>query len=501
MPAYRVGARPAGTPISVLVPFLLSVASLIWLLTMSVIGASLFLLYLSLGVFAACSALWVAVQFVHGRSTSRIVLIVAASVLLVAGATLLAVFLFGSPLDGFPLVGAVLVYLAAGWFVEVLRRTPAVIGWTRGDLGLFAGLVALVVGVVLLPQAGKGASYIAVLAVLGVASLVLIPVGLNLTSEHLLDLLAPRPRVAYVVTGIGVALAVAMVVLAGVVGNSWALAGLAAAGAVVLMTAVASDTHADVLIVVGVLALIGAATPEVSTPGWVSATSATGQSTLLALGDSYMSGEGAATYFKGTDEGGRDECRRAPTAYAALAAGPGRRFQHVAFLACSGARTYNILPSTGDGFPQTGEPGTQLDQVRTIQQHDPAFQPSLVIVSIGGNDAGFATIGEACIAPGNCDTIKSLFTDNLPGVFNALIQTYDAIKAALPGVPIAAVPYPRPLAPAADCNDISLSSSERTFVSSFVDQLNDQIRQVAQLEDILYVDTMPDALAANHLQL
>ena len=74
---------------------------------------------------------------------------------------------------------------------------------------------------------------------------------------------------------------------------------------------------------------------------------------IVALGDSYMSGEGAGTFFRGTDRGRSDACRRAPTAYPvrvarALAARPPARYDGacLTFVACSGARTWNI----GDAF-------------------------------------------------------------------------------------------------------------------------------------------------------
>ena len=48
-------------------------------------------------------------------------------------------------------------------------------------------------------------------------------------------------------------------------------------------------------------------------------------SDLLALGDSYMSGEGAKTFIKGTDEADADTCRRSPPPMPCSAWGRKRR--------------------------------------------------------------------------------------------------------------------------------------------------------------------------------
>ena len=65
---------------------------------------------------------------------------------------------------------------------------------------------------------------------------------------------------------------------------------------------------------------------------------------MVAMGDSFMSGEGAPTYFKGTNTKGKNQCRRAPTSYAARLVGSHAAVvpDHLVFLACSGAVAVNI---------------------------------------------------------------------------------------------------------------------------------------------------------------
>jgi YVTN family beta-propeller protein len=62
-------------------------------------------------------------------------------------------------------------------------------------------------------------------------------------------------------------------------------------------------------------------------------------------------------------------------------------------VACSGARTVNLLPTSAGGQYYLGEP-PQIDQLRRIAQRD---QVKLVVVSIGGNDLGFASVLGACV--------------------------------------------------------------------------------------------------------
>lgn len=92
----------------------------------------------------------------------------------------------------------------------------------------------------------------------------------------------------------------------------------------------------------------------------------------VALGDSYASGEGLAPYVGGT--GG---CRRSARSYPALlsATGPGR-FRELTSAACSGAVTGDVLAS-------------QVSALRT--------ETSTVTLTVGGNDAGFASVVAACL--------------------------------------------------------------------------------------------------------
>jgi lysophospholipase L1-like esterase len=499
--------------LAALVFFVAGLSALIVAATLSVPDG---VLDVVLGLFAVSSLIWVIVQFVSDLIVPRMWVVITGGILVIAGGILLVTFYFllGPPSvgaqhadrlrDALPLIGWSSLYLGSGWLVQAARESSWRRGWRWWVSGLVFGGGALlaVVVVLILPHSSKGAGYITLLALLGVALLLLLPFGLNLLSADALTarIVMNRSNTAWIGLA-GVVLFGAPLIAVGFVTHSWLVVGVLASVALVLVFALASDTHLDVAIVIATIAVIAAAPIEVTPPSYVHA--GAGQHALVALGDSYMSGEGAQKFFSGTDEGGGDECRRAPTAYAALATGPGQQFDDLTFLACSGARTWNVIATSDDpdAGGQTGELGTQVDQLKQLEADNPSFDPSLAIVSLGGNDAGFASIGEMCLLPGNCDTQRALFEDNLPSVGQALLAAYASIRAALPNVPIVAVPYPQPVASESSCGNEPLAASERAFVQQFVSELNSTIRTAAQQEGLYYMDTMPDALAKQHLQL
>lgn len=102
----------------------------------------------------------------------------------------------------------------------------------------------------------------------------------------------------------------------------------------------------------------------------------------VALGDSYSAGEGAPPFLAGTD-GPSDFCHRSVNAYSQVL---GRDFSITPQShACSGAKTADITTQTPDGF---GEP----PQIKWVNP-----TPSLVTITIGGNDVGFVPVVSACI--------------------------------------------------------------------------------------------------------
>jgi lysophospholipase L1-like esterase len=414
----------------------------------------------------------------------------------VVGAALLVLGRSGA---GPGLFGAILLYFGIGALVMRWReRDAGRRAW--GLLLLGSGLVIGLLGSALLGHL-KGSLP---LWLLGFALLLLLPVAAALLSEEAIRWLDdPAPgrgawRGGGVVGGAVVFAAVAVGTVVWV-GSTWVLGVLLVLG--LLVVALASSTQADIAAILAVIALMGV-TPlqetrlEVLNPGGHSRV-------LVALGDSYMSGEGASVYYQGTDEGGGDTCRRSPTAWAAMA-GQQRPFDGLAFLACSGARTANVRADPASVPPpraQKGEPGTQLAQYQDLKKRTP-FAPSLVVLSIGGNDAGFSTIGLMCLAPGDCNTRSSLWTGGLDQAERLLRGTYAEVRAVFPTTPVVVMGYPNPIDNRVSrCGQVALSIRERNFIQDFVQRLNARVQKAAADYGFYYLKAMEGSLAASHLQL
>ncbi len=395
----------------------------------------------------------------------------------------------GTPTGGWGLGGLCALYLGAGQALTEIRSRTAGAPW-RGAIVSALCALAFAAGLILCLSASVA------WLLLAVAALLVAPVGLTLLSE---DVPRIRPRVVRLGLVLGPVLMLAGALWLHWTGLptsfTWALVVLL----FVLVGAIASNTQTDVLLVVTAAALIWAASPhKVAVDDTTAPTS--GQPTLVALGDSYMSGEGASEFFAGTNDAGRNECRRSPTAYARLVVEPSRSspLHHLAFFACSGAVAANIYQTAQwpgepiDGIPNTGE--DQLDQLRGLLRR-PGEDIRLIIVSIGGNDAGFANIGMACLAPGSCVERGQLWLDRLKEVQRRVSTAYRDIRAAAgDNVPVLAVPYPQPIS-AQPCPYSLLAADEHRFLNGFVRQLNGVLRQSARDAGVYYLASMEDALS------
>ena len=111
--------------------------------------------------------------------------------------------------------------------------------------------------------------------------------------------------------------------------------------------------------------------------------------TIAILGDSFSSGQGSDSYDPKTD--GQDNgCHRSPTKTYVVTAFP----KDTTVLACSGAVTSDIETPNYDW----GE-DAQVDQLTAIQKpRGNSIRPArAVVMTIGGNDAGFPVLAESCI--------------------------------------------------------------------------------------------------------
>jgi lysophospholipase L1-like esterase len=435
----------------------------------------------------------------HGLLSRRTRLLIPGAIVVV-GAVAVGLWWLGTKLGfltgGVGLGGVCAMYLGAGQLLAEVRADDA--------RALRRGLRVSVV-CALLFAAGLavclGASVLGIGA--AAAGLLIAPVGLTLVSEGVL-----REHRSWTSPA---ALACPMLVLSAA---WWLRHGLdlrpsltvaLVAAAFVVVGAIASSTQADVVLVVTIVALFWAATPfGVAVDDRI--LPAESRRTLIALGDSYISGEGASEFFEGTNDAGRNECRRSPHAYPYLVVEGGHAgsIQHLAFLACSGAETDDVVARAqwrGEPIDHTRRHGkSQLAQLRDLLSSDRA-DLALVIVSIGGNDAGFADIATACLSPGTCVERGQLWLHRLRSVARDIDQAYVAIRKVVgTKVPVLAVPYPVPISDR-PCAYSQLRPDEHRFLHGFVDQLDGAIRQSARDAGFYYLGDIAGVLAREKLRI
>ncbi|PVZ03972.1 GDSL-type esterase/lipase family protein [Actinomycetospora cinnamomea] len=197
-----------------------------------------------------------------------------------------------------------------------------------------------------------------------------------------------------------------------------------------------------------------------------------------ALGDSFASGEGTGDYVDGTDTPD-NRCHRSGHAYGTAV---GRKLgMETDVIACSGARTVDHW------LPQNGRLG-QTDQRSAVGP-----DTTLVTVTLGGNDIGFAPLAVNCAGgklareswSANCvDEIEGSVR-RAPEVREALIPLLRDVHERAPRARVLVTGYPRlfPDAPGDQCPTgvpfISWQIKEMTRLNALATALNAQIRSAA----------------------
>ncbi|CAL9578868.1 SGNH/GDSL hydrolase family protein [Streptomyces sp. enrichment culture] len=182
----------------------------------------------------------------------------------------------------------------------------------------------------------------------------------------------------------------------------------------------------------------------------------------VALGDSYSSGVGAGSYISGSGD-----CKRSTKAYPYLwqAANSPSSFD---FVACSGARTGDVLSG-------------QLGPLSATT--------SLVSISIGGNDAGFADVMTTCVLQSDSSclsriaTAKAYVDSTLPGKLDSV---YTAIRTRAPNAHVVVLGYPRFYQLGTTC--IGLSETKRKAINGAADHLAAALAQRAGAHGFTFGD-------------
>ncbi|MFM9367917.1 SGNH/GDSL hydrolase family protein [Streptomyces sp. Da 82-17] len=200
-----------------------------------------------------------------------------------------------------------------------------------------------------------------------------------------------------------------------------------------------TKAYAASLLLAAGLALTGA--------GTAGAAEGAAAESYVALGDSYSSGVGAGSY-----DSGSGSCKRSTKAYPVLWANANSPASF-SFTACSGARTGDVVSS-------------QLGPLNS--------GTTLVSITVGGNDAGFADVMTTCVLQSESACIarvneaKRYVDTTLPG---KLDTTYDAIRGKAPNAQVAVLGYPRFYKLSGSCV-AGLTENERAAINGAADHLN-----------------------------
>lgn len=182
----------------------------------------------------------------------------------------------------------------------------------------------------------------------------------------------------------------------------------------------------------------------------------------VALGDSYASGVGADSYISSSGS-----CLRSTNAYSALWAAAKSPTSYNS-VACSGATTASVTSS-------------QLSALST--------STTLVSITVGGNDVGFANIMATCALQGTSACVAAVqaaedyASTTLPGKLDTL---YAQIKAKSPSARVVVVGYPVFYQLGTIC--IGLSSTSHTKINEGINLLDEVIKSAAGRAGFVFGD-------------
>lgn len=383
----------------------------------------------------------------------------------------------GDGLDGWSLLGVGLWVLGLVFVKVGLPPWIDVDRAGRRTIALLGSVVATAVGVGLLYLASSSFSQLPLLAGIGLAVVGLSAVGIALARFD------PGQLPSYLILSVGlVGIAVGAFL-------TWQIIRLPElvllAVAIVVAIGAWFVFRGEALIAVLLLGFVFAWVLIDRTTGEATDPNPESELTIVAFGDSYISGEGAPRYFPDTNVPGvgNNACRRAPTAYPWLAAD--RLDASLIFLSCSGARTVD-MDNSPDPRPLPDPlgpiPGGE-DQVQRLLASfsDRIDDTDAVLVSIGGNDVFFGNIVQACLLPQTCavEDRTGPWLDNAREIEDTLVDTYQLLRDTFGAdTPIVAVQYPMVVRPADGCR-IVISDDEIDFIVEFTDTLNGSIERAA----------------------
>lgn len=239
----------------------------------------------------------------------------------------------------------------------------------------------------------------------------------------------------------------------------------------------------------------------------------------VALGDSFSSGEGETSdllYKLGTNDA-FEKCHVSTRSYPFLLA----RWMEIPTaltesVACAGARTLDIIGKAtgylGQGA-RLGSNGLELSENETLRLKAEAldtfqpgrihqadfidrYQPRVVTLGVGGNDAGFMAKLKTCAMPDLCEwagdpAYRYASGIEIQNLFRKLREVYEELLSRSPDSLLYAEGYPDVIAPEGICDPMTatlLTYGERVFMQEGIRYLNQVIKSAAESAGIAYVD-------------
>lgn len=239
---------------------------------------------------------------------------------------------------------------------------------------------------------------------------------------------------------------------------------------------------------------------------------------LLTLGDSFSSGEGEVSddyYQFGTNQQ-FDRCHVSVRSYSAhVATLLGIHDDEVKNVACSGARIGDIVGSSGTYWGQgnrlgssgLGVSATEKDRLQqlAVATYQPGralqsafierYDPEIITIGVGGNDAGLMGKLRTCAMPGTCEWVKSPGLEQTAGEIKRLYDTlssfFTEVSSIAPHSKVFVLGYPDIIDPDGVCDPLLsflLDKTERIFVQNSIHYMNTVIRAAAHKANFHYVD-------------
>lgn len=190
----------------------------------------------------------------------------------------------------------------------------------------------------------------------------------------------------------------------------------------------------------------------------VAAPAAASADQYVALGDSFSSGVGTGSYTLSSS------CRRGVYAYPWLVAQQ-RANTSLAFVACSGARTTDVMAS----------------QIQSV-----TAATTIVTITIGGNDIGFSDLIVQCTLA-NCSSALDSKRATLVTFLGPRLDTvYTAIRSRALAATVVVLGYPRMFSSAGCLGTLGITSTERTKANQLADALDQLLSARAAAAGLTY---------------